>query len=110
TTHTTNVGFAEANKGEVEVWPVVTGCDREPSTPDLPTIVELGWPNAEVACAANTSARIFLAAPNLAQEKVEVLREAMTIAMDDEEWVEQAESLDMPPAPFDHEVVADYIQ
>lgn len=71
---------------------VSTACETDPSIPDVPTIVEAGWPNAETICQSQTVPRAFLGGPEMPQAKADQLTKAFTAVLEDPKFQAKAEA------------------
>lgn len=70
---------------------VSTACETDPAIPDVPTIAEAGWPDAETICSSQTVPRVFLGGPEMPEGKADALSEALTTVFEDPEFQAQAE-------------------
>jgi len=67
--------------------------ERHPSLPDVPSIIEFGYPSIDEV--ANT-ARIIAAPPKLPEEIKEILEDALLKALEDEELLKWSEETETP--------------
>lgn len=89
---------------------VSTACETDPAIPDVPTIVEAGWPNAEEICASQNVPRVFLGGPEMPQENADVLSEALLTVLEDEEFQAQAEEAERFVQPGGPEEAEEAVQ
>lgn len=89
---------------------VTTACETDPAIPDVPTIVEAGWPNAATICQSQTVPRVFLGGPKMPQAKADQLTEALTTVLEDPEFQATAEEAERFVQPGGAEEARDAIQ
>lgn len=98
--YTTGSGLRpHVEENEELEWLASTACETDPAIPDVPTIVELGWPNAEEICAATSVPRVFAGGPQMPDEKVEALSDALVSLFESEEFQQIAAEADHPMQP-----------
>lgn len=88
-------GAAINNVMDGEVKPIAfLGTERYPGLPDVPSIAELGYPDAAVP-----QFRVLAAPPETPQEVLDVLEDAMMKAVNNEDFLAWAEEADRPIVP-----------
>lgn len=85
---------------------VVDGLTRDPTLPDVPTLLELAQGENEKAAvrlisASGQFARAFFFPPNTPSERVAILRKAFDVTMKDAAFLQEAEKLKMEIEPTD---------
>lgn len=89
--YSTGAGLAPFVEAEAKLEFLASmACEPDPALPDVPTIVELDWPNAGEICENVTSPRTFLGAPTLSDTKVQDLVEAFETVLSDPEFQSEA--------------------
>lgn len=78
---------------------VSTSCEADPAIPDVPTIVDAGWPNAETICQAQSVPRVFLGSPEMPEGKAAQLSEAIVAALEDPDFQATLEEADHYTTP-----------
>jgi tripartite-type tricarboxylate transporter receptor subunit TctC len=99
-----------------EVRPVVT-IDEEPDPllPDVPTIYDAAAPEGDAKeiidnlVALGQTGRALIASPNMAEERVEALREAFTCVMENEDLLAELEEQQRPVDPLGGQETADLV-
>jgi tripartite-type tricarboxylate transporter receptor subunit TctC len=89
---------------------VSTACETDPAIPDVPTIVDAGWPNAEGICETQSVPRVFLGGPEMPQAKADQLSAAFMSVLEDPEFQAQAEEAERYIQPGGPEEAEDAVQ
>jgi tripartite-type tricarboxylate transporter receptor subunit TctC len=109
--YTTGSGLRPFVEEEPELeFLVSTACEEDPAIPDVPTIVEAGWPNAEEICASQNVPRVFLGGPQMPQDKADVISEALVNVLEDEEFQAEATAAERYVQPGGPEEAAEAVQ
>ena len=99
-----------------EVRPLVTiDEEADPLLPDVPTIYEAAAPEGDAKeiidnlVALGQTGRALIASPQMAEEKVEALREAFTCVMEDDELLGELEKQKRPVNPLGGQETAELV-
>jgi len=84
--------------------------ERLPSTPDVPTAIEQGVPDAERLTRGLLSHRGFCLPPGVPTETVEVLREAFRKALNDPDYIESAKIAGFDPVYSSAQEMEDFLK
>lgn len=108
TTTSTLVKQVEGNPDELE-FVAQTSCDRSPAAAEVPTVVDLEWPNADQICASQTAPRAFLAPPGISDGLAAALSGALMSALESQELADEAEKANQPIEPMGGDRVQELI-
>jgi tripartite-type tricarboxylate transporter receptor subunit TctC len=81
--------FVEDNPEAIEFLASL-GCEEQEQLPDVSTVVAQGVPNAEEICrAVGGDDRVFFGPPGMVEERLSVLRDALELALTNDEYIEE---------------------
>lgn len=89
---------------------VTFSLERLPNTPDVPTAIEAGIPDAEYLTKGLLSHRGFVLPPGVPTETVEVLREAFRKALNDPDYIERAKIAGFDPVYSTAQEMEDFLK